>query len=176
MSSSNEKACGLGSGWGAGPASPVGGLHPLGSLAGEERSQVRTAEAVCKKYRLRPLSFCKGGRQRDFSYICTPLRLPPWLRHGEGHGNPLQYSCLENPLDRGAWWAIVHRTAKSQTQLRQLSRQAGMVQTVKNTPAVQEGWVRSLVGQVPWRRKWQSTPVFLPGESHGPRSQAGYNP
>ena len=27
---------------------------------------------------------------------------------GEGHGNPLQYSCLENPMDRGAWWAIVH--------------------------------------------------------------------
>ena len=34
---------------------------------------------------------------------------------GGGHGNPLQYSCLENPMDRGAWWAIVHRVAKSQT-------------------------------------------------------------
>ena len=32
-----------------------------------------------------------------------------------GHGNPLQYSCLENPLDRGAWWAAVHGVAKSQT-------------------------------------------------------------
>ena len=32
-----------------------------------------------------------------------------------GHGNPLQYSCLENPMDRGAWWAIVYRVAKSQT-------------------------------------------------------------
>ena len=31
--------------------------------------------------------------------------------------NPLQYSCLENPLDRGAWWAIVHRVAKSRTRL-----------------------------------------------------------
>ena len=38
---------------------------------------------------------------------------------GGGHGNPLQYSCLENPMDRGAWWAIVHRVAKSQTQLKQ---------------------------------------------------------
>ena len=37
---------------------------------------------------------------------------------GEGNGNPLQYSCLENPMDRGAWWATVHRVAKSQTQLR----------------------------------------------------------
>ena len=32
---------------------------------------------------------------------------------GGGHGNPLQYSCLENPMDRGAWWAIVHRVEKS---------------------------------------------------------------
>ena len=36
---------------------------------------------------------------------------------GEGNGNPLQYSCLENPMDRGAWWATVHRVAKSRTQL-----------------------------------------------------------
>ena len=34
---------------------------------------------------------------------------------GEGNGKPLQYSCLENPMDRGAWWAIVHETTKSQT-------------------------------------------------------------
>ena len=36
---------------------------------------------------------------------------------GGGHGNPLQYSCLENPMDRGAWWAAVHRVAKSWTRL-----------------------------------------------------------
>ena len=35
---------------------------------------------------------------------------------GKGHGNPLQYSCLENPMDRGAWWATVHGVAKSRTQ------------------------------------------------------------
>ena len=35
-----------------------------------------------------------------------------------GHGNPLQYSCLENLMDRGAWQATVHRVAKSQTQLK----------------------------------------------------------
>ena len=40
---------------------------------------------------------------------------------GGGHGNPLQYSCLENPMDRGAWWATVHRVPKSKTQLRQIS-------------------------------------------------------
>ena len=37
---------------------------------------------------------------------------------GGGHGNPLQYCCLENPMERGAWWAIVHRVAKSRAQLR----------------------------------------------------------
>ena len=36
---------------------------------------------------------------------------------GEGNGNPLQYSCLENSMDRGPWWATVHGVAKSQTQL-----------------------------------------------------------
>ena len=36
---------------------------------------------------------------------------------GEGKGNPLWYSCLENPMDRGAWWAIVHGVAESRTRL-----------------------------------------------------------
>ena len=40
---------------------------------------------------------------------------------GGGHDNPLQYSCLENPMDRGAWWATVYRVTKSQTQLKHLS-------------------------------------------------------
>ena len=38
----------------------------------------------------------------------------------EGNDNPLQYSCLENPMDRGAWWATVHRVAKSLTRLKRL--------------------------------------------------------
>ena len=44
----------------------------------------------------------------DFSLSCT----------GEGNGNPLQYSCLENPVDRGAWWAAVHEVAQSWTRLK----------------------------------------------------------
>ena len=44
---------------------------------------------------------------------------------GGGHGNPLQYSCLENPMDRGAWWATVHGVAKSQTQLTLLGEMEG---------------------------------------------------
>ena len=44
--------------------------------------------------------------------------MPGWGRSpGEGNGNPLQYSCLENPMDGEAWWATVHGVAKSQTRL-----------------------------------------------------------
>ena len=44
-------------------------------------------------------------------------RFDPWGRKipAEGHSNPLQYSRLKNPMDGGAWWATVHRVAKSQT-------------------------------------------------------------
>ena len=45
-----------------------------------------------------------------------------WGRSPGGRrGNPLQYSCLENPMDRGTWWAIIHRVAKSRTWLKRLS-------------------------------------------------------
>ena len=47
----------------------------------------------------------------------------PW----RGHGNPLQYSCLDNPINRGAWQATVHRVAESQTQLKQLPMQASLI-------------------------------------------------
>ena len=47
----------------------------------------------------------------------------PLLR-GEGNGNPLQYSCLENSVDRGAWWAAAHGVAQSRTRLKQLSMHA----------------------------------------------------
>ena len=49
---------------------------------------------------------------------------------GEGHGNPLQYSCLENPKDRGAWWAAVHGVTKSRTRLKRLGIAQGTKQTV----------------------------------------------
>ena len=50
---------------------------------------------------------------------------------------------------------------------------------IKNPPEIQETWIRGTnpwVGKIPWRRKWQPTPVFLPGESHGQRSLVDYNP
>ena len=60
-----------------------------------------------------------AGDARDAGLIPGSGRSP-----GGGHGNPLQYSCLENPMDRGAWWATVHRVVKSRTRLKQLNMHA----------------------------------------------------
>ena len=46
---------------------------------------------------------------------------------GEGNGDPLQYSCLENPRDRGAWWAAVYGITQSWTRLKRLSKANGLV-------------------------------------------------
>ena len=59
----------------------------------------------------------------QLGYQGTPQRrrpgFDPWVgkTHGGGHGNPLQCSCPENPMDRGAWWAAVQGVAKSRTRL-----------------------------------------------------------
>ena len=53
------------------------------------------------------------------------------VEDGEGNGNPFQYSCLENPVDRGAWWVVVHRVAQSWTRLKQLSMHTCMVEEIK---------------------------------------------
>ena len=58
-------------------------------------------------------SACNAG---DLGSIPGSGRSP-----AEGNGNPLKYSCLENSMDRGAWWAIVHGITKSQTQLSDLT-------------------------------------------------------
>ena len=60
-----------------------------------------------------------AGDVRDADSVLVLGRSP-----GGGRGKPLQYSCLENPRDRGAWWATVHRVAKSWTRLKQLSTHA----------------------------------------------------
>ena len=54
--------------------------------------------------------------------------IPGWGRSpGGGHGNPLQYSCLENPMDRGAWWATIHRVANSGARLPWLSMHTWLI-------------------------------------------------
>ena len=75
---------------------------------------------------------------------------------GEGNGNPLQYSCLENPWNSGAWWAAIYGVAESRTRLKRLSSSSSRWSV--------------------WRRKRQPTPVFLPGESCGQRSLVGCSP
>ena len=61
-------------------------------------------------------SACNAGDTRDSGSIPGSGRSP-----GEGHGNPLQYTCLEHLIDRGACQAIVHGVAKSKTRLKRLS-------------------------------------------------------
>ena len=67
-------------------------------------------------------SACNAGDTRDADSIPGSGR-----SHGGGHGNPLQYSCLENPMDRGAWWATVHGVTKIRTGLKWLSTHACML-------------------------------------------------
>ena len=62
-----------------------------------------------------------AGDVRDLGSIPRSGRCP-----AGGHGNPLQYSCLENPLDRGDWWATVRRVSKSWTQLKLLSTKSNL--------------------------------------------------
>jgi len=86
---------------------------------------------------------------------------------GEVNGNPLQYSCLENPMDRGAWWATVHGVTKSQTRLSDIYKKNIYG---KNRPASAGDGLDPWVRKIPWSRKWHPTPVFLPEKFYGQRS------
>ena len=77
---------------------------------------------------------------------------------GGGNANPLQYTCLENPMDRGAWRATVHGVAKGWTGLKRLSMHICM----------------SLSHQT--EKAMAPPPVLLPGKSHGQRSLVGCSP
>ena len=78
------------------------------------------------KFYIIPSTLNTGDRSGFFNNDSTLQRshLLPWSERslGGGHGNPLQGSCLENPIDRGAWRGTVHRVTKSQTRLKQLSK------------------------------------------------------
>ena len=83
---------------------------------------------------------CNVGDMRDEGLIPGSGRSP-----GGGHGNPLQYPCLENPTDRGAWQSTVIRVAKSWTRLKRLSneeRGASQVALVVKDPPANAGDVR----------------------------------
>ena len=88
---------------------------------------------------------CSSEIVRPHSLLTLPLQVillnsVVWkLPNLSGNGNPLQYSCLENPRDRGAWWAAVYGVAQSRTRLKRLSRV--------------ERWVSTLVSYI-WLLTW----------------------
>ena len=92
---------------------------------------------------------------------------------GEGNGNPLQCSCLENPRDGGAWWAAVYGAAQSRTRLKRLSSSSSS-RLSWNLPVMQETWVWFLGWKDPlekemathssilaWRIPWTEEPGRL---------------
>ena len=93
---------------------------------------------------------CPHGHQLC-SDSCSQLQGAP-VGFREGNDTPLQYSCLKNPMDGGAWWAAVRGVTKSQIQLSDFTF----------TFTFMHG-----------RRKWQPTPVLLPGDSQGRGSLVG---
>ena len=88
-------------------------------------------------------SACQFRRPKRDSGFNPQLKRSP----GGANGNPLQYSCLKNPIDRGAWWATVHGVANSRTQLSthnpSLDFPGGSV--VKNLPASAEDALKTQV-------------------------------
>ena len=103
-----RRHCGsVGTGKTAGARSVLGGILPV-------HQECRTPGAclVWRIFRKLTLSFSEvkasASNAGDLGSIPGSGRSP-----GEGNGNPLQYSCLENPMDGGAWWATVHGDAKS---------------------------------------------------------------
>ena len=106
-----------------------------------------------------------AGDIRDVSSIPGLGRSP-----GGGHGNPLQCSCLENPRDRGAWWAAISGVTQSQTQLKRLQQQQQQQQQQSSSWETL-GWMKHklesrLRGEIsitqicrwyhPYSRKWRT--------------------
>ena len=140
-------------------------------------------------------SFPGGSDSKESACnVGDPVSIPRSGRSpGEGNGNPLQYSCLENPMDRGAWQAAVHGVSKSWDTIEWLTLEKAMAPHFSTLAwkilwmeepgglqsmgslRVRHDWVtsRSLFTFMHWRRKWQPTPVFLPRESQGQGSMVG---
>ena len=81
------------------------------STGSERRETVSTS--WCKALRWWIAKIWRKEKMKIYGHL---LSFPGWSV-GEGNGTPLQYSCLENPMDGGAWWAAVHGVTKSRTQL-----------------------------------------------------------
>ena len=126
------------------------------------------------------------------AYVGDPGSIPGSERSpGERNGNPLQYSCLENFTGRGAWRVTVHGVTKRHDWATDTLIYTLKIFNLSPPPRVSPvaQWSRiclqckkhrrlgfhSWAGKSPCRRKWQPTPVFLPGEAYWQRGLAGYS-
>ena len=101
-----------------------------------------------------------AGDTRDLGSIPGSGRSP-----GVGNGNPLQYSCLENSMDKGDWQATICHVGVSESNVTKHAHIHTHTHTlIAKSPVVE------------WRRCWKPTPVLLPGKSHGRRSLVGCSP
>ena len=91
-------------------------LHSLSSIFSDGHSDQCEVRMRASPWLSSKESACNAGATGDTGSIPGSGRSP-----GGGHGHPLQYSCLENPMDRAAWWATVHGVAKTWTRLKRLS-------------------------------------------------------
>ena len=101
---------------------------------------------------------------------------------GEGNGNPLQCSCLENPRDGAAWWAAVYGVAQSRTRLNLLSSNnsghkigKGQFSFQSQRKAMPKN-IQTTAQLNSSHMQWHPTPVLLPGKPHGRRSFVGCSP
>ena len=88
-----------------------------GAALTKKRRLGSTRELCCEKERKAGFPGGASGKEPTCQcQRCERCRFDPWVGKipGEGHGNPLQYSWLENPMDRGAWWATVHGVTKTE--------------------------------------------------------------
>ena len=129
-----------------------------------------------------------NGDVEDDGLIPGLVRSP-----GGENGNPLQYFCLGNPMDRGAWQATIHKVTKSEDTTEHACMHTNLIITqqiqsiiisvynqYKNYWHSSHSFALSLklecTSNLYWRRKWQPTPAFLPGKSQGLRILVGYSP
>ena len=106
--------------------------HPIGQSKSRVPSYSQEgASQVALVVKNQPVN---AGDTRDVGSIPGSGRSP-----GIGNSNPLQYCCVENPMDRGAWWATVHRIAKSQTWLKRLSMWSRQGKVGRNAKFLDKG-------------------------------------
>ena len=128
---------------------PYRGLYPRNSLSdSSEELLPRDSRGATMHMKLQGQKYMWPslhlGKRLQISQLHN-FRALPWEK---GNRTPLQYSCLENPMDGGTWRAALHGVAAGRTRLNDFTF-------------------------THWRRKWQPIPVFLPGEAQGQGSLVG---